>query len=510
LEETTTEEITKIIEKLPNKKSCGIDNLPNLTFKILKNDISSTLSTLINESYKKGIFPDILKISKIIPLHKSGDKSKTENYRPIALLPNLSKIFEETLRTRIEKFLEKHNLIIEEQFGFRKNHSTCDAIRNLTDYIYDKLDNNKKVLTIFIDLKKAFDTICHTTLLNKLYKIGIRGNFLDVLRNYLENRQQKTYINNETSDKLQVKYGLPQGSRLSPLLFTIYVNDITKFSLSKQTKLTQFADDNALTIWSENLETLYKTANEEIFKLHLWYQQNILTINIPKCKYIEFKQKKSVMQYQLKLENDSIEKVENYKYLGTIIDNKLNWKEHINHIKTKINQKLPMLHYIKNKTNTAAKHLIYNAFIKPHITYTSAIYGSCNQAHIKKLQKIQNKAINTMYNNNKYSKNIYKTNNILQVKNIIFIEKMKHIYKYIKYPEKMPNNTKNIYDEINKNIDKRLKQKYNLYTKFYNKEIGKKHSYNDTTQWNKLNIQTKNSTSTYTLIKALKSTFKHS
>jgi len=122
LEDTTTEEITKIIEKLPNKKSCGIDNLPNLTFKILKNDISSTLSTLINDSYKKGIFPDILKISKIIPLHKSGDKSKTENYRPIALLPNLSKIFEETLRTRIEKFLEKHNLINEEQFGFRKNH----------------------------------------------------------------------------------------------------------------------------------------------------------------------------------------------------------------------------------------------------------------------------------------------------------------------------------------------------------------------------------------------------
>jgi len=210
------------------------------------------------------------------------------------------------------------------------------------------------------------------------------------------------------------------------------------------------------------------------------------------------------MQYEVKIENDSIEKVENYKYLGTIIDNKLNWKEHINHIKTKINQKLPMLHYIKNKTNTAAKYLIYNAFIKPHITYTSAIYGSCNQAHIKKLQKTQNKAINTMHNNNKYSKNIDKTNNILQVKNIIYIEKMKHIYEYIKYPEKIPKNTKKLYDEINKNIDKRLKQKYNLCIKFYNKEIGKKNSYNDTTEWNKLNIQTKNSASTHTLIKALK------
>jgi len=169
--------------------------------------------------------------------------------------------------------------------------TTCDAIRNLTDYIYDKLDNNNKVLTIFIDLKKAFDTISHTTLVNKLYKIGIRGNFLDVLKNYLQNRQQKTYINNEISDNLQITYGIPQGSRLSPLLYTIYVNDITKFSLSKQTKITQFADDNALTIWAENLEALYKTANEEIYKLHHWYKKNILTINIPKCKYIEFKQK---------------------------------------------------------------------------------------------------------------------------------------------------------------------------------------------------------------------------
>ena len=213
-------------------------------------------------------------MSKIIPLYKNGDKTNTENYRPIALLPSLSKIIEETLKTRIQKFLEKYNLINIEQFGFRKNHSTCDAMRHLTDNIYEKLDNNHNVLTIFIDLKKAFDTICHTTLLNKLYTIGIRGKCLDLLRNFLQNRQQKTYINNEISDTQQITHGIPQGSRLSPLLYSIYVNDIKNFSCSKQNKITQFADDIALTIWEENLVKLYKTANEEFDKLKNGYNKS--------------------------------------------------------------------------------------------------------------------------------------------------------------------------------------------------------------------------------------------
>lgn len=165
-----------------------------------------------------------------------------------------------------------------------------------------------------------------------------------------------------------------------------------------------------------------------------------------------------------------------------------------------------MLHYIKNKTNTAAKKLIYNAFIKPHINYNAAIYGSCNQINITNLQKTQNKAINILFNNykHKHKINLYKTNHILTVKNIIYIEKMKHIYKYTKYPETIPKDTRTLYDELNEKRNERPRYKLNMNIQRYNKEIGKKHSYNNTTEYNKLDTKTKSSPTIHTFIKTIK------
>ena len=411
LRDTNMEEIGQIIDKLTNKNSSGIDGIPSRAYKLAKQGISSTIAKLVNMSFENSIFPNCLKIGKVSPIYKSGTKSNPNNYRPITTLNTLAKIFEQVMKIRITKYLESNNLLTKTQFGFRQKHNTETALIALTDTIYKKIENKEKVGTIFIDLKKAFNTVNIEILLAKLNAIGIRGNAHSWLKSYLIDREQFTVINSEKSDINKTTIGVPQGSRLSPILYLIYVNDIINFSQENNSTLTLFADDTSLTISANTILSLEKKMNDQLKLLGEWFLANRLTLNSEKTKYMLFKptNRQVIPNITIKINDNPIERVKSIKYLGLILDENLDFKEHIMEVIKKVRKKIPAIIKTKYALNLDSKIKLYYAFVYPILLYGANIYGNSNKTYIKKLEKCQNKIINCLFS-------LHRINNVREIK----------------------------------------------------------------------------------------------
>ena len=253
-----------MIKRLKNKFSYGLDGISNFLIKNCSEVLSKPLTLIINQTLTSGIFPEKLKSSKVIPIFKSGEVSCISNYRPISLLPSLSKIFEYVILDQLTDYLIKNNILCSEQFGFRSGYSTELAALRLIDRMISHLDAGRIPLNIYIDLSKAFDTLDRTILLEKLRHYGIRDTELQLIKNYLSNRYQLTEVNGYKSKPLKIKTGVPQGSVLGPLLFLLYINDLP--NCSKFFEMVMYADDTTLYCNIDSGHTSSTMINDELKK----------------------------------------------------------------------------------------------------------------------------------------------------------------------------------------------------------------------------------------------------
>ena len=340
-------EIISAIQNLKKKKSFGPDCLHPRFITDISEIIATPLTYIANLSAETGKFPNQLKIARVVPFYKGGDKKKATNYRPISLLSVLAKVLEGCIHDRLVSYFERKHLFSEAQFGFRKNKSTKTALIKFINNIQQTLDNGSKTAAIYLDLKKAFDTVDHKILLSKLNHYGIRGIILKWFKSYLSDRKQFIENDNEVSI---LKCGVPQGSKLGPLLFLIYVNDMP--SVLQLCIPTLFADDTTICGSAPTYNELVRKINSDLHILSEWFKANKLTLNVGKSYGCVFGT--NHLGNDFRIDDQSIEICGTVKYLGVHIDSSLNWKPHLNFVTNKVSQTLGVLSKVKHCLNEKA------------------------------------------------------------------------------------------------------------------------------------------------------------
>ena len=418
-------EVVKILKSL-KQSSEGWDDISP---RIVKNTYTYFLTPLVhicNLSLLHGIFPNELKLAKVIPLFKGGDCHYLVNYRPVSVLPVFSKVLERIMYNRVLEFIEENNLLYNLQFGFRKGHSTSIALTILSDKISKALHEGDFVLGVFLDFSKAFDTVNHDILLRKLYRYGIRGIANDWFRSYLSNRTQFVNYNNTKSSELNITCGVPQGSILGPLLFLIYINDIAH--VSKLLYMILFADDTNAFLTGRNVDDMIKQMNTELDNLKIWLYANRLSLNISKTHFILFRSSglhKPVFSNDVIINDQVVKQETSTKFLGVIMDERLSWKEHIQHIKIKIAKGLGILYKARRLLRSDTLLTLYYSFIYPYYNYAIEVWGDTYKSYTDTLVKLQKRAIRVITFSSKYEHTLPLFNrlNVLQVRQV-FIYKI--------------------------------------------------------------------------------------
>ena len=388
-----------------------------------------------------------MKVARVIPLHKEGSKSDVSNYRPISLLNSFSKIYEKLMHSRILQFLESNNSIYENQYGFRPGRCCEHALLNAQNCLLDSLSKRKISLLLFIDFSKAFDMVDHSILLKKLEHYGIRGITLNWLKSYLNNRKQFVSVNGADSDTLEMKYGVPQGSILGPLLFLIYINDIPE--IAKFANFILYADDANIIITAQTIEEIHDQLIGLINSLVKWVNANGLALNLKKTNYMIFSRSKVDLPKPLIISHTLIERKTEARFLGVIIDESLNWSRHVKTILSKMCKYIGVMFKIKKFLPLKARLQVYHSFIQSHISYCSMVWGFCCKSNIESIfskQKVGMRAVIPGYINYKYkdgeipghTKPAFTEYKILTVHNLISLSSLLFILKIRKFPNVLP------------------------------------------------------------------------
>lgn len=403
----TPNEILNLVVKMENKKSCGWDELKIDLIKDNIDILASPLAEFFNNCVEQSIFPDQLKLAKVLPIFKKGSKLDPSKYRPISLLPILSKIFEKVILHRLNTHLAVNRLISGRQFGYRKGVGTSDAVDTLVDDAVRHLTEKKKVAALFLDLSSAFDTVDHNILLGKLEHYGVRNNLMKLMESYLKNRKQFVEIKcNENgieqiarSNVKDVARGVPQGSILGPVLFTIFTNDLVSYMNNNfpMVRLVLFADDTNAIISADNIEELNNSVQTTIIAFHSWFVSNHLRLNTDKTNIMLFKATtRNNDTLLISLNGAIIESVDQVKFLGIHLDSSLNWKAELTAIENSISSACYALRSLRDEVSK--KHLlsVYYALIESRLRYSIKLWGNSYKYNINKAFVCQKRAIRTI------------------------------------------------------------------------------------------------------------------
>ena len=340
------------------------------------------------------------KAARLTPIFKKGQRSMLDNYRPISILPVISKLMERILYEQMCDYFKKQNILSEHQFGFRQFHSTTTTLLDCTNEWYINMDRGLYNIVVLLDLKKAFDTVNHEILLCKFERYGFDYKALDLLKNYLTDRTQSCQLNGMLSDQRKITCGIPQGSILGPLLFIIYINDLP--NCLKHTTPRMFADDTSLTAVGKTFNEAEEIANKDLKNVKAWLSSNKLSLNIAKAEYLLIgsrpKIKRMDVQPTVKIDTCPIKRVKCAKMLGVEIDEHLNWEKHIECIASKVSSGIGALKKLKEFVNRDTLVLVYNALIQPHFDYCCEVWDELGKGLSERLQKLQNRAARLIMN----------------------------------------------------------------------------------------------------------------
>ena len=428
------DDVLKIINTLKSKSSYGNDYISNKLLKQIKHELCPTSSMIINQSLVTGVFPDKLKIAKVVPIYKKGDERMLENYRPVSVLPSISKIFEKVIHIQLLQHFVSADLFYPHQYGFREAHSTELAALEFIDRLTSILDRNETPFSIFIDLSKAFDTIDHKILLDKLQYYGVKEKAFSLLKSYLSNRSQYTIFENITSPTLEITTGVPQGSILGPLLFIIYINDLNKSCNFLHPII--YADDTTLSASFKSFQSPdmvnsvdeTESVNEELNNIYKWFCTNKLSLNPSKTKAMVFHSTRKRVTYpELILNGTIIEIVESFDFLGITLEKSLSWKPHVIKISKKISRTTGILSKLKHTLPQHVLLKIYHSLFIPYIDYGLLCWNS----KLQELVKLQKRAIRfiTSSKYNAHTEPLFKNLKLLKIDDLVTMKYLKFCYK---------------------------------------------------------------------------------
>lgn len=397
LNPVNSQEIFNILMNLPNKHSAGLDDIPVFLLKRIASFICTPLAALINVSFSSGVFPSALKVAKLIPILKGGNACLMNNYRPVSLLSSFSKVFERALCDRLASFLDRNSILSDTQYGFRPKKSCHLAIYNVLNFIIERVDRGEKVAGIFFDLSKAFDTLNHGVLLNKLNIYGIRGVAARLLESYLSDRQQLICVTHEKSkyfsQSVTVSQGVPQGSILGPLLFLLYVNDLHGEFVSGL--VCQYADDTSLVLTDQVLRGLSGACSQTVGTMREWCRKNSLQLNTSKTGLLTFGKTRDNESLYVSCDNKSIPLADYVKFLGVYIDPTLHWTKHIDILTSKLNSNCAIIRRLRDQLSLDTIRTLYIATSQSLIMYSVMFWGS--SALAEQIFRAQKRMIRCMF-----------------------------------------------------------------------------------------------------------------
>lgn len=397
----TEDEIEQIINKLKPSNAIDIYGMSNNFLKIHRDELTKILNVLINKHMFNGDFPDALKFAVVKPIYKKkGSKLDKDNYRPISILPIVSKIYESVIYRRIYTHCKNNKYFNEEQFGYQEKSNPETAMIHTLNDIYKKIDSKLVTALLTIDLSKAFDCINHEILLSKLTKLQFPAFFIKLLKSYLENRYQAVKIDDILSDPLLIICGTPQGGVLSGLFFNIYVNSIFNLLLSSVLRL--YCDDMSLIASGTSKETLKVNLEHDLFLINKWLSLHYLKANYSKTQYVLFSGRKKFEAFterslELKMNDTLIERVESVKIVGLAVDEQLNFSNHISKIKQRITPFVAKLFRIRRFISEEAALKLYYAHVYSHLIFMNAIWSVAPSYLIESLGVIQRRALRTVF-----------------------------------------------------------------------------------------------------------------